>query len=249
MIKNASRSSLVDLAAASMMAEITNGHWPLGERIPIEPRLAELLQVSRGTVREAVKMLVSQGMLEVRQGSGTYVRAVADPAASMLRVRRAGIRDQFEVRCALEVQAVRLAALRHSQEDLAQLQTLVTARGVYDIADVADETAKADFIARDLDFHKAIVATAKNTALTEIYQFFSAAVKETIASTLKNELPEPDQAAHQSIVDAIASGDPEHAAAAMYAFMAPILNELERLLSSPLSSPLDSPPAISQAGH
>ncbi|MES2071748.1 MAG: FadR/GntR family transcriptional regulator [Pseudomonadota bacterium] len=245
-MKNASRSSLVDLAAASMTAEITNGHWPLGERIPIEPRLAELLQVSRGTVREAVKMLVSQGMLEVRQGSGTYVRAVADPASSMLRLKRAGIRDQFEVRCALEVQAVRLAALRHSQEDLAQLQALVTARGVYD---VADEAARATFIARDLDFHKGIVAAANNAALSEIYQFFSAAVKETIASTLKNELPEPDQAAHQSIVDAIASGDPELAAAAMYAFMAPILNELERLLGSPSSSPMSSPPAISQAGH
>ena len=233
MIKNALRPSLVDAAAASMSAEITSGNWPLGQRIPIEPRLAELLQVSRGTVREAVKMLVTQGMLEVRQGSGTYVRAVVDASASMLRMKRAGIRDQFEVRCALEVQAARLAAARHDQHDLAQLQTLVDARGEFDEHDAA---ARAAFIARDLDFHQGLIAASKNVALAEIYQFFSASVKETIASTLKSDLPEPDQAAHQSIVDAIATGDPDHAAAAMHAFMAPMLDALDRQLAPPASS-------------
>ncbi|MFZ6644941.1 FadR/GntR family transcriptional regulator [Undibacterium sp. TJN25] len=228
MIQNTPRPSLVDNAAAAMTAEITSGGWPLGQRIPIEPRLAELLNVSRGTVREAVKMLVTQGMLEVRQGSGTYVRAVADSAAGMLKLKRASLRDQFEVRCALEVQAARLAAARHSHQDLARLQALVNARGSFE---GDDEAGKAAFIARDLDFHKGLIASSGNAALAEIYQFFSTSVKDTITSTLKNDLPEPDQAAHQRIVDAIASGDPDRAAAAMHAFMAPVLNELERLLA------------------
>ncbi|HTD04336.1 FadR/GntR family transcriptional regulator [Undibacterium sp.] len=239
MIKNASRSSLVDAAAAAMTAEISGGNWPLGQRIPIEPKLAELLQVSRGTVREAVKMLATQGMLEVRQGSGTYVRAVADAAAGMLKAKRAGIRDQFEVRYALEVQAARLAAVRHDKKSLAHLQTLADARGSYD---ETDDAARAAFIARDLDFHKGLIALSGNVALSEIYQFFSASVKETIASTLKNELPEPDQAAHQRIVDAVASGNPDHAAAAMHAFMTPILDELDRLLASPTPSEPRSQP-------
>jgi len=228
MIKNASRHSLVDAAAAAMTAEITSGNWPLDERIPIEPRLAELLRVSRGTVREAVKMLVTQGMLEVRQGSGTYVRAMADASAGMLRAKRASLRDQFEVRCALEVQAARLAATRRDERSLAHLQALVDARGSF--ADT-DDASKAAFIARDLEFHMGVIALSGNIALAEIYQFFSASVRETIASTLKTELPDPDQAAHQGIVDAIASGDPERAAAAMHAFMVPILNELDRLLA------------------
>ncbi|GGC62258.1 FadR/GntR family transcriptional regulator [Undibacterium terreum] len=238
-MKNALRSSLVDTAAASMTAEITSGNWPLGERIPIEPKLAELLQVSRGTVREAVKMLVTQGMLEVRQGSGTYVRAVADASAGMLRAKRASIRDQFEVRSALEVQAARLAATRHDKQGLARLQALVDARGSFDDS---DDAAKAAFIARDLDFHMGLIALSGNVALAEIYQFFSASVRETIASTIKNELPEPDQAAHQRIVDAVASGNPDQAAAAMHAFMAPILNELDRLLAPSGSVEPSQPP-------
>ena len=69
------RTSLADAAANSIRTEIAAGRWPIGSRIPIEPQLAQLLGVSRGTVREAVKTLVSRGLLEVRQGSGTYVRS------------------------------------------------------------------------------------------------------------------------------------------------------------------------------
>ncbi len=228
-----------------MTVEITSGNWPLGQRIPIEPKLAELLNVSRGTVREAVKMLVTQGMLEVRQGSGTYVRAVADSAAGMLKLKRASLRDQFEVRFALEVQAVRLAAVRHGKQDLARLQALADARGVYD---QDDDAAKAAFVARDLDFHTGLIAASGNAALAEIYQFFSTSVKDTISSTLKNDLPEPDQAAHQRIVDAIASGDPDQAAAAMHAFMAPVLNALDRLLAPAITPVHASAPAPAPAG-
>lgn len=66
--------------------------------------------------------------------------------------------------------------------------------------------------------------------MMELYDFFTAAIAETIHSTLATELPEPDAAAHAAIVDGIASGDPSRAAATVRAFMAPVLLELDRLL-------------------
>src|SRR3546814_20139306 len=72
MLKHAVKTSLADIAANHIRQEIVLGRWELGERIPNESTLSALIKVSRGTVREAVKMLVSHGLLDTRQGSGTY---------------------------------------------------------------------------------------------------------------------------------------------------------------------------------
>ncbi|MET3372085.1 DNA-binding FadR family transcriptional regulator [Variovorax boronicumulans] len=215
------RTSLADAAANSIRTEIAAGRWPIGSRIPIEPQLAQLLGVSRGTVREAVKTLVSRGLLEVRQGSGTYVRSGFDPSASLQKLRLASLRDQFEVRRALEVEAVRLAAVRHTAKDLRRLNALLDKRGQPDLAD-----GGAAFIERDLAFHLAIVDVSGNLALVETCRFITGYIKETIASTLSASLPEPDEAAHRAIVEGIASRDPERAAAAVRELMAPTLNAL-----------------------
>ncbi|MGH6859230.1 MAG: FadR/GntR family transcriptional regulator [Phyllobacterium sp.] len=221
----AMRTNLAETAVHSIRNEITSKRWQVGGRIPNEASLADMLAVSRGTVREAVRVLVAQGFLETRQGSGTYVRSVTDTDDSLLRIRRTGLRDQVETRCALEVEAARLAAMRCGPETIATLRAILAERGDY-------EPARQDhYIARDLAFHRAVVAASGNRALAEIYDFFSASIGEVVKATVTGELPEPDMAAHTAIVDAIASGDPEAAAATTRAFMAPIVNELDRLLA------------------
>lgn len=219
------RTNLADSAAGSLRAEIVSGRWAVGGRIPNEAALAELLSVSRGTVREAVRVLVSQGLLETRQGSGTYVLSAVCPSSTLDRVRRTGLRDQWEARAALDVEAARLAALRHTPADLLRMRQLLAERGT--IADVGKET----FIRRDIAFHKSVVEASGNRAMAEIYDFFTAAITETIHATIGGDLPEPDQHAHAAIIDAIATGDPDRAVAAVRAFSAPVLAELERLLS------------------
>ncbi|UDL89958.1 FadR family transcriptional regulator [Mesorhizobium sp. PAMC28654] len=220
----ATRTNLTDSAAESLRAEIIGGRWGVGERIPNEAGLADLLSVSRGTVREAVRVLVSQGFLDTRQGSGTYVRSAVDSSAALDRVKRTGLRDQWEARAALDLEAARLAALRHTPVDLERMRQLLAARG-----SVADGGSEA-FIRRDIAFHKSVVAASGNKAMMELYDFFTAAITETIHATLDGSLPEPDQQAHAAIVDAIASGDPDRATDAVRAFMAPVLAQLERLL-------------------
>ena len=67
------RSALSDQVIAQLRAQITSGEWPVGSRIPTEPELVEQLGVARNTVREAVRALAHNGLLAIRQGSGTYV--------------------------------------------------------------------------------------------------------------------------------------------------------------------------------
>ncbi|MEW6634124.1 MAG: FadR/GntR family transcriptional regulator [Pseudomonadota bacterium] len=221
----ATRTNLTDSAAKSLRAEIIAGRWSLGERIPNEAALADLLSVSRGTVREAVRVLVAQGLLDTRQGSGTYVRSAVDSSAALDRVKRTGLRDQWEARAALDLEAARLAAIRRTPADLDRMRLLLAERGN------VDDGGSEAFIRRDLAFHKSVVAASGNKAMMELYDFFTAAITETIQATLDGDLPEPDQQAHAAIVNAIAASDPERAVAAVRAFMTPVLAQLGRLLS------------------
>lgn len=72
------RSALADQVIAQLRAQITSGEWPMGSRIPTEPELVEQLGVARNTVREAVRALAHNGLLDIRQGSGTYVVATSE---------------------------------------------------------------------------------------------------------------------------------------------------------------------------
>lgn len=225
-MRTISKTSLADTAVQAIRAEILSRRWAVGEKLPNEATLSAMLSVSRGTVREAVRVLASQGYLETRQGSGTYVLSVADAAGPLVMARRAGLRDQFETRLALDTQAARLAAARHDAADIANLRALLAARGPSDGAD------RSGFIARDLAFHRGVVAASRNAVLIGMYDFFSTLIAETIEATLGAELPEPDTAAHAAIIDAIATGSPDAADAAVRALTAPILSALDRMLLS-----------------
>lgn len=216
------KTSLADTAAEALRAEIRSGRWAVGSRVPNEATLSETLGVSRGTIREAVRVLASQGLLDVRHGSGTYVRSLVETDGALDLARRASLRDRFETRCALDVEAARLATLRANAATIARLRALLAQRGNSDKGD------RAAFIARDFAFHRAVVAASNNRAMVELYDFFSATIAETIEATTMGDLPEPDMAAHMAIVDAIETGEPDKADAAVRRFMAPVFAYLDR---------------------
>ncbi|RUY27348.1 FadR family transcriptional regulator [Mesorhizobium sp. M7A.F.Ca.US.001.04.1.1] len=207
-MQTVTRTRLSDSVAESLRAEIFSGRWNPGERIPNEAALADLLLVSRGTVREAVRALVSQGLLDTRQGSGTYVRSAVDSSAALDGFKQAALRDQLEVLCALHVEAARLAAVRHSSSAMDHVRQLLVEGG-----SVAEGGHDA-FVLRNLAFHKSVVAASGNAAMIKLYDFLVAAVGETVRSMFNGNLREPDQKAHEAVVDAIASGDPDRAVAA-----------------------------------
>ncbi|MCS0635140.1 FCD domain-containing protein [Streptomyces sp. LP05-1] len=204
-LRAAGRISLVDGVVEQLRGQLAVGEWAVGDRIPTEHDLAEQLGVGRNTVREAVRVLVHAGLLESRQGHGTFVRSTADPAAVLRSVRAAGALDVLELRVALETEAARLAAARRDAHDLSLLRAaLVTLR------QEGDRNADAD-----LAFHRAVVEATHNAAFTEVYRFFSTQVHEHLVEALGDRsMPPVDLDAHEALVAAIESGDPEAAEAA-----------------------------------
>lgn len=97
----------------------------MGERIPNESVLVDHLGVGRNTVREAVRALAHAGILDVRQGDGTYVRATSEVSGALRRLCGSELREILQVRRALEVEGARLAALNHTADELGELRALL----------------------------------------------------------------------------------------------------------------------------
>src|SRR5215471_3153791 len=118
------RAPLVDQVIEQMRAAIADGDWVVDQRIPPEPELVTALGVGRNTVREAVRALAHAGLLEVRQGDGTFVRATSEISGALRRLVGEELREVLEVRRTLEVEGARLAAKHRTPEDIAHLEAL-----------------------------------------------------------------------------------------------------------------------------
>ena len=223
-LSTARRAGLVEQVIDQLRHAVTVGEWPVGQRIPNEAVLVESLGVGRNTVREAVRALAHAGILEVRQGDGTYVRTNVDPVEVMRRVGRSDLREHFALRNMLEAEAARLAAAHRSKADVGLLRRLLNARGERE-----QHVSSAAFAEADTAFHCAIAGMCGNGALAELYRYFANSVRLNTLTMLEDkELPEPGLAAHKVIVDAIERQDGEAAAAAVRNLVAPLIAALEK---------------------
>ncbi|QXE37543.1 FadR family transcriptional regulator [Streptomyces sp. GMY02] len=201
------RSALSDQVITELRSQITSGEWPVGSRIPTEPELVEQLGVARNTVREAVRALAHNGLLDIRQGSGTYVIATSELAGVMHR-RFAGAdrRDIAEVRSTLESSAARMAAERRTERDLRQLETLLARR---EEAWAARDLER--FVAADSTLHMAVVSASHNDVLTALYADLNHLLRDWLRDDMGQELRPENHMDHARLVAAIRAGDTETA--------------------------------------
>src|SRR3954469_19377815 len=180
-LRTARRAGLIEQVIDQLREQILAGTWPIGGRIPTESELAQLTGTSRNTVREAVQSLVHAGLLERRQGSGTYVLAASELAGAVgRRVAVAHHVHVLEVRRTLEVGAARLAALHRTAEDVTRLRDLVAQRNA------AMRRGDVDgLVAGDVALHRAIGQAAHNPVLTELYENVVDTFSENVRTNLE----------------------------------------------------------------
>lgn len=193
------RTGLVDQVIDQLRALVTSGEWPVDSRIPTEPELVEALGVGRNTVREAIRALAHNGIFEVRQGAGTYVRATSEVSAALRRLCGSELRDVLQVRRCLEVEGARLAAVARTEEDLAGLRAHLAH---------TDTTDHARFTQSDTEFHLAVVQASHNPVLIEIYRGLLEAITASVATASAGP---GGMFPHGDLVAAIADGDADRA--------------------------------------
>ena len=215
------RAGLVDQVILQLRTAVTGGEWPIGSRIPPESELAATFGVARNTVREAIRALAHGGLLEVRQGDGTYVRATSEVSGAVRRLCGSELREVLQVRRTLEVEGARLAASSRTEEELARLAELLRLRDEAS-ARMAEPDRMAEFIRLDAQFHLAVVACGHNTLLTELYRGLTEVVTASVATTAGDS----DEIGHGRLLEAIAAGDPDRAAAEAGGFLTELLLQL-----------------------
>jgi DNA-binding FadR family transcriptional regulator len=205
-LKKPVRSSLVKQVVEQLAQRIEAGIWLVGERIPAEPDLVEQLGVSRNTLREAVQALIHTGMLEARQGDGTYVRSDSEFGAAMQRrLQRSTVEEILEARYGLEREMARLAALRRTDEDMKVIQeSLAQAK--------QNKSNSEAYVQADLAFHMAVAAATHNNVMIDLYRHMTESVRLSIFSTIApTSLMDQHSCTHQALVEAIAAQDPDAA--------------------------------------
>ncbi|GAA3739876.1 FadR/GntR family transcriptional regulator [Salinactinospora qingdaonensis] len=199
------RSGLVDQVITQLRTQIDSGEWSIGDRIPTETELSDQLEVGRNTVREAVRALAHAGLLEIRQGAGTFVRASSELGGALRRrLERSRLREKLEVRRGLELEAARLAALRRTEADLAEIDAAMALR----------ESAWANqemgaFVEADFSVHRMVVKATHNSLMIELYDDIAQVVYESIAHTARDEPAHTEGIDHSALVEAIRAGDSE----------------------------------------
>lgn len=208
------RTGLVDQVIEQMRQTIRSGDWAVDQRIPPEPELVSVLGVGRNTVREAVRALAHAGLLEVRQGDGTFVRATSEISGALRRMCGTELREVRQVRLLLEVEAARLAATHRTDDEVAMLAATLAERD----AAVRDERW-TDAVDADARFHREVVGCCGNSLLTELYLGLTEVVLASLAATAGHDDP-AWRIGHGDLLAALRDQDPDRAAAEAGRFLA-----------------------------
>ena len=208
----ARRKSLTQQIVEKLTEEVRDGALRPGDRVPNEFELAESMNVSRSTVREAVKQLVSANIFEIRRGDGTYVckhvGIAKDPLGfQFISDKKKLALDLCELRLVLEPWIVRKAAEQATEEDIAEMERLQAKVEVY-------ITAGENHAEPDLALHMHWAKCTGNTIVPKLIPILMEAIPLFIEVT-KRSLLEPTIETHRAIIEAIRNHDPEAAAAAM----------------------------------
>ena len=216
------RERVSDRVAQELLKLIGSGRLAPGERLPGERQLAEMMNVSRVSIRSALQQLKAKGLITSVQGGGTRVAKAAEEIerglSSLVRANSNNLSELIEIRSMLEVWAARRAAETATEE-----QRLTIKRAVLEMGSLTTDDAR--FAESDLEFHLAI-AKASGSAiylhlmgmLEDVLKDLFAVNGETILRSAENRAAIQTQ--HGAILAAIEARDGDGAAAAMQAHLA-----------------------------
>jgi GntR family transcriptional regulator, transcriptional repressor for pyruvate dehydrogenase complex len=201
-----------DVLASQIKEDIISGNYPVGSMLPHEKEMASQLNISRPTVREALRLLESEGLVSIRPGprggprvERPNVETVTRSLTTLFQYERVTLAELLEARRAIEPACAEVAARQADDSDIALLRRSVETME----AKLDDE---AVFWSENANFHLALVNAGRNTVLRTLME----ALRDLLYQfTSDMHIESDDRAdtldAHRAIMEAIAAHDPERA--------------------------------------
>ena len=185
-----------------------------GDKLPSERELAEMLQVSRSSIRDAIRSLELMGLVEPRQGAGTIVRELSaellvNPFANALKRRQELVSELLDFRKMLEPPLAARAATHASSDEISEMEEILQRQ------EVTLSHGEAS-IAEDAEFHYSIALASGNSVVLKVLDILMDLLRDTRERSLQLKgRPEKSLAGHRRILAAIKRHDAEAAKAAM----------------------------------
>ncbi|WP_210367027.1 FadR/GntR family transcriptional regulator [Bacillus sp. REN3] len=206
-----------------------NGNLKPGDRLPSERELASQLNVSRTSIREALRFMEQNGLIEIRQGGGSFVKVFdlqsrKEEIMKAVKEENPMVYEMLELRRALEVESAFLAAKRATSTDLEKLRTA--------LMNMALSKQNPELgLKADIDFHTGIVEATYNSIFIKMIHTLSSHMEDTIRATQKHRFKDPSRYEdtldeHKEIYLAIASGNANRAKELMEEHITKIREEL-----------------------
>jgi len=240
MIKNVHGNTLDHLGLA-----VVSGRYPPETAVPPEPVLCGELGVSRTVVREAVKSLVAKGLVSTGPKVGTRVLPPQqwnwfDPDViiwqSQAGLTREFLSDLQELRRVVEPAAVRMAALRATAQDIADIEAAFA--GMKHAVEQG-----GDYVLHDLRFHQGLLRACHNRMLVQMSKALSALLRTSFeVSTSRKDGPRNSLPLHRAVLDAVIAREPERAEQAILVLIDGAREDIDLVLASSRPLPrLDGP--------
>ncbi len=210
LFKPIKKTKVYEEIVAKIKDMIEKGRFKSGDQLPVERELAEVFRVSRSSVREALRSLESQGLLESRQGNGTYiasqpVESLVNPLASVIFTEKDDQMELFEMRRMIEPQLAYLAAERATEEEISMLEKALALQE----EEIGRGESGTDV---DKNFHYIMARATKNKALLRITDNIMDLLAESREQYLQVEgRPQKSILRHREVLDAIRAGDRDRA--------------------------------------
>lgn len=222
MVEGTPHVRLYMVIAETLIGDLSSGKYPVGAKLPAERELAAMYEVSRPVIREAIIAMEVRGLVEVKVGSGVYVRALPDH--DQLVAYNVSAIEITEARLLIEAEVAALAATQITDDELARLDALIEEIEAENNDPRGTEKA-------DRAFHLTIAAASRNTALLEaverLWQLRSSSPEAALLhekARTANVKPVVDE--HTLIANALKQRDPSAARAAMRAHLSQVLESL-----------------------
>lgn len=185
-----------------------------GDKLPAERELAEMLQVSRGSIRDAIRSLELFGLVEARQGTGTIVRdmhrdGAANPFADALKRRKEAVSELLDFRKMLEPPLASRAATHATAEEIAELEAIL-------VRQEEKQSQGEPAVNEDAEFHYNVALASGNTVVLKVIDILMDLLRETRTKSLQIDgRSQKSFEGHRRILAAIERHDSEAAKAAM----------------------------------
>jgi GntR family transcriptional repressor for pyruvate dehydrogenase complex len=223
-VTRTTKDRLYQSVVSHLQQAIESGVYAAEGRLPAERELAEQLGVSRPVVREAIVVLQSKGMVQIRHGAGVFVLPKSEVAATSNMDSDAGPFEVIETRRLLEGEIAALAAELITDSQIAELERLLARIGDMRLDEPAREQA-------DRAFHIALARSTGNDLLVNIVETlwdmrYQSALCEYFFRRAREAGIEPPADEHRVVLDALKARDPEAARRAMREHLARVTQNL-----------------------